>query len=151
LRISHRLPDRLSGPEFTKYQQHAIGVRDLAIQLFEVHKYKNGLLVFNEIKPSDRRESIISVAKSNPLAKRVSEEIKVYSEDDLLHTADDKVKELYSQLKSGVIMLGTDIELRPTKKYIGFIRRQGYHCATVKVEGAHSKPASRSINHHKKG
>jgi hypothetical protein len=45
-------------PEFTKYQQHAIGFKDLAIQLFEVHGYKNGLLVFNEIKPSDRRESI---------------------------------------------------------------------------------------------
>jgi predicted transport protein len=113
-------------PEFTRYQQLAIGFKDLAIQLFEVHRYKNGLLVFNEIKPSDRRESIISVVKGNPLAKRVSKEIKVYNVDDLLHTADDNVKELYSQLESGVFMLGTDVERRPTKKYIAFRRRQGF-------------------------
>jgi predicted transport protein len=113
-------------PEFTKYQQHAIGFKDLAIQLYELHRYKNGLLVFNEIKPSDRRESIISVAKGNLLAKKVSEEIKVYTEDDLLNAVDDEVKELYSQLKSDVIMLGRDIEVRPTKKYIAFRRRQGF-------------------------
>lgn len=116
-------------PEFTKYQQHAIGFKDLAIQLYELHRYKNQLyelLVFNEIKPSDRRESIISVAKGNLLAKKVSEEIKVYTEDDLLNAVDDEVKELYSQLKSDVIMLGPDIEVRPTKKYIAFRRRQGF-------------------------
>ena len=32
-------------PEFTKYQQHAIGFKDVGIQLWEVHKYNSGLLV----------------------------------------------------------------------------------------------------------
>jgi hypothetical protein len=37
-------------PEFTRHQQYAIGFKDLGIQLWEVHKYSNGLLVFNEAK-----------------------------------------------------------------------------------------------------
>ena len=32
-------------PEFTRYQQYAIGFKELGIQLWEVHKYSNGLLV----------------------------------------------------------------------------------------------------------
>lgn len=109
-------------PEFTKYQQHAIGFKDFAIQLFEVHLYMDGLLVFNEIKPPYRRESISAVTKDRR-AKKISEVIKVYSEDDLLIKPDDNVKELYSQLRSDVMMLGNDIEVRPTKKYIAFRRR----------------------------
>jgi predicted transport protein len=113
-------------PEFTKYQQMAIGFKDLAIQLFEVHRYKNSLLVFNEIKPSDRRESIISVAKGNPLAKRVSEEIKVYTEGDHLKPVDDKIKELYSELKTNILNFGKDIEVRPKKQYVAFRRKQAF-------------------------
>jgi hypothetical protein len=45
-------------PEFTKYQQHAIGFRDLGIQLYEIHKYTNGLILLNEIQsPFERRGS----------------------------------------------------------------------------------------------
>jgi predicted transport protein len=44
----------------------------------------------------------------------------------LLNAADDEVREIYSQLRSGVMMLGTDIEVRPTKKYIAFRRRQDF-------------------------
>ena len=43
----------------------------------------------------------------------------------MLNKADDEVKELYS-LKSEVIMLGSDIDVRPTKKYISFRRRRGF-------------------------
>ena len=32
--------------EFNKYQQHAIGFRDLGIQLYEVKKYENGIFLY---------------------------------------------------------------------------------------------------------
>jgi hypothetical protein len=38
-------------PEFTKYQQYAIGFKDLGIQLWEVHKYSNGLIGFDDVLP----------------------------------------------------------------------------------------------------
>jgi hypothetical protein len=56
-------------PEFTKYQQHAIGFKDLGIQLWEVHKYNNDLLVFNEVKSPSTKEPITTIAKNNDVAK----------------------------------------------------------------------------------
>lgn len=113
-------------PEFTKYQQYAIGFKDFGIQLWEIHKYKNGIVTFNEIKSPVKKESITTVVRSNAVAKRVSEEIKVYTEDDHLTTVDDNVKELYTDLKSAILSLGKDIEVRPKKFYVAFRRRQGF-------------------------
>jgi hypothetical protein len=50
-------------PEFTKYQQHAIGFKDVGIQLWEIHKYNNDLLVFNEVKSPSTKEPITTIAK----------------------------------------------------------------------------------------
>lgn len=41
-------------PQFTKYQQYALGYRDLAIQLWEVHKYSGGFVAYNEIEPTEK-------------------------------------------------------------------------------------------------
>jgi predicted transport protein len=113
-------------PEFTRYQQHAIGFRDLGIQLFEVHKYANGVIVLDENKPFYKTESFSTIARKDSQLKRVSEEIKVYNEEDLLGLADDNTKELYRQLKSSILNLGPDVEVRPTKKYIAFRRNKGF-------------------------
>jgi predicted transport protein len=113
-------------PEFTRHQQYAIGFKDLGIQLWEVHKYSNGLLVFNEAKSPFTKEPLTTIAKKNPAAKRVSEEIKVYNEGDLLEIAEDNVKELYQELKAAITNLGTDVEVRPTKMYIAFRRNKGF-------------------------
>jgi hypothetical protein len=113
-------------PEFTRYQQYAIGFKDLGIQLWEIHKYSNGLLFFNEAKSPFTKEPLTMIAKRNPAAKKITEEIKVYNEEDLLEIAEEKVKELYQELKAAVTNLGTDVEVRPTKMYIAFRRKKGF-------------------------
>jgi predicted transport protein len=113
-------------PEFTRYQQYAIGFKDLGIQLWEVHKYSNGLLVFNEAKSPFTREPITAIAKTSPIAKRVTEEIRVYTEEDHLNGVDENTRELYSELKSAILALGGDIEVRPKKHYVAFRRKQGF-------------------------
>jgi predicted transport protein len=113
-------------PEFTKYQQHAIGFKDIGIQLWEAHKYSNGLLVFNEVKSPSTREPITAIAKNNAVARKVTEEIKVYTEEDHLKSVDDNVKEMYSELKAAILTLGNDIETRTKKKYIAFRRKQAF-------------------------
>jgi len=40
--------------------------------------------------------------------------------------AEDKVKELYQELKAAIINLGTDVEVRPTKMYVAFRRNKGF-------------------------
>ena len=113
-------------PEFTKYQQHAIGFKDLGIQLWEVHKYNNGLLVFNEVKSPSTKEPITAIAKNSAVARKVTAEIKVYTEADVLKPVSDEVKEIYSELKSATFTLGKDIEIRPKRYYIVFRRRQNF-------------------------
>jgi predicted transport protein len=113
-------------PEFTKYQQHAIGFKDLGIQLWEVHKYNNSLVLFNEVKSPSTKESITAIAKNNAVARKVAQEIKVYTEDDHLKSVDDKVREMYSELKSAILSLGKDIEIRSRKHYVAFHRKQNF-------------------------
>jgi predicted transport protein len=114
-------------PEFTKYQQHAVGFKDLGIQLWEVQKYKNGIVIFNEVKPFEATESISAIAKTtNPQIKRISQEIKVYTEEELLKVCNEKTRDLYNDLKNQILNLGNDIEIRPTKKYVAFRRKQQF-------------------------
>jgi predicted transport protein len=113
-------------PEFTKYQQQVIGFKDVGIQLWEVHKYNNGLLVFNEVKSPSTKEPITTIAKDSDVVKKVTEEIKVYTEEDHLASVDDKIKELYSELKSAILSLGKDIEVRAKKLYVAFRRKQTF-------------------------
>jgi hypothetical protein len=82
--------------------------------------------VFNEAKSPFTKEPITAIAKRNPVAKKVTEEMKVYTEEDLLEIADDKVKEIYQELKTAILTLGTDIEVRPKKKYVAFRRKKGF-------------------------
>jgi hypothetical protein len=56
-----------------------------------------------------------TIAKRNPAAKKITEEIKIYNEEDLLEIAEDKVKELYQELKAAVTNLGTDVGVRLPK------------------------------------
>ena len=125
-------------PEFTKYQQHAIGFKNLGIQLWEVHKYNNGLLVFNEVKSPSAKEPITAIAKNNAVVKKVTEEIKVYTEEDHLTSVDDGVKEMYSELKSNILTLGKDIEVRPTNHIL---------LSAVSIDLCHLFFSAQSLNH----
>ena len=93
------------------------------------------MLVFNEVKSSSTKEPITAIAKNSAVARKVTEEIKVYTEDDHLKSVDGKVKEMYSELKSNIITLGKDIEIRPKKSYVAFRRKQTF----VSIEFLKSK------------
>lgn len=65
-----------------------------------------------------------------------SEEIRVYTEDDIIKICDDKIRDLYSELKSAILGLGTDVTIHPTKIYIAFHRKQaftGFHPSKSKL------------------
>jgi hypothetical protein len=113
-------------PEFTRYQQYAIGFRDFGIQLWEVRKYSNGLLVFSEAKSPFTKESLTAFAKRNPAVKRVMEEIKVYTEEDHFKGLNDNTREIYQTLKAMILGLGNDIQIRSNKKYIAFRRKHNF-------------------------
>ena len=51
----------------------------------------------------------------------ITEEIKIYNEEHLLEIAEDKVKELYQELKGAIISLGSDVEVRRNKEFVGIV------------------------------
>ncbi|MGD0071336.1 MAG: DUF5655 domain-containing protein [Candidatus Bathyarchaeia archaeon] len=108
-------------PQFTKYQKQAINFRDLPIELWEVSKFENGTLLFNQLKSPETSESITKVSPKSDIVQKVSREIKVYTEEDHLSGLPNETIELYETLKERVLRLGDNIEVRPRKLYIGFV------------------------------
>jgi len=104
---------------FTKYQQEAIGFQDLPIELWEVKKYDEDLVSFNQVRASEKSESIKTVTKNKEI-ERVSREIKQYSLDDHIKKGWTKVKELFEVFSQRVLELDPRFEIHPVKYYIGF-------------------------------
>ncbi|MGA3060160.1 MAG: DUF5655 domain-containing protein [Candidatus Bathyarchaeia archaeon] len=108
-------------PQFTKYQKQAINFRDLPIELWEVTKFANETLLFNQLKSPETSESISKISPKSEIIQKVSREIKVYTEEDLLDGLPKETVELYQALKERILALGYNIEVRPRKLYIGFV------------------------------
>lgn len=104
---------------FTKYQQEAIGFQDLPIELWEVKKYDEDLVAFNQVVASEKSESIRTVAKSQDF-ERVSREIKQYSLDDHIKPTWNVAQELFDEFSQRVVELDSRFEIKPVKIYIGF-------------------------------
>ena len=107
-------------PQFTKYQKQAINFEDLPIELWEIKQYENNTVLYNQLKSPDTNESITIVSPKSEAAKKVTDEIKIYSKQDHLELASPQIQELRQELKENVLNLGNDIEKKYTKFYIAF-------------------------------
>jgi len=107
-------------PSFTNYQKEAINFKDLPIELWEVKRYENGTVLFNQIQKTGAQESIKTISKSNKNVEAVTREIKVYTEEEHLANVTEEIKELYKKLKAAILSLD-DLEVKPKKVYIAFV------------------------------
>ena len=76
---------------------------------------------FNQLKSPETSESITTVSPKSEIVQKVSKEIRVYTEEDHLSDLPNETVEMYQALKEKVLALGDNIEVRPRKKYIGFV------------------------------
>jgi predicted transport protein len=105
-------------PIFTTYQKQAAGFKDLPIDLWEVKKYTNNVLVFNQIR-SEKGESIAKLSSKNELVRSVAKEIRTYTEDYLLENINTEIKNLYHKLKDEIVSLDS-VSIKPNQNYIAF-------------------------------
>ena len=105
---------------FTENQRTATNFKDIAIELWEIKRYENNLISINQIRKSKSAESIKPITSSNKQFENITNEIKVYSEED--HTANktDSVIELYETFRDAILNFNEDIEVIPRKKRIAF-------------------------------
>jgi predicted transport protein len=108
-------------PSFTTYQKEAINFKDLPIELWEIKRYSNQTVSFNQIQTQGAEESIKTISKGNDTINKVSKEIKVYTEEDHLSHANDEIKELYEKFRTAILNFD-GVEIKPQKLYIAFIK-----------------------------
>jgi predicted transport protein len=105
---------------FTKYQQEAIGFKDLPIELWEVSKYEDNLILFNELRTSEKSESIKKIVAKDKNVEIVSREIRQYSLNDHFKPNWGKAKTLFDILSQRILDLDSKFEIHPVKNYIGY-------------------------------
>ncbi len=110
-------------PSFTEFQIEATNFKDIAIELWEVKQYANGSVAIHELKKSKSAQSIKPLAQQSKEIRQVIDEIKVYTEDQLLATTTPEMVELYEKFKSAILNLADDLDVVPLKYYIAFKRR----------------------------
>jgi len=107
-------------PAFTNYQREAINFKDLPIELWEVKRFENTTVSYEQIQKAGAQESIKTISKADKTIDNVAKEIKVYSEQEHLENVNDEIKELYQKFKSAIQNLD-NLEIKPKKKYIAFV------------------------------
>ena len=117
---------------FTENQKLATNFKDIAIELWEIKQYENDTVTINQIKKSTSAESVKPLTQNNQSLKSITEEIKVYTEQDLLSNASDYIAELYEKYKSAILNLADDIEVVPQKYYIAF--KKGSNISDIEVQ-----------------
>lgn len=108
-------------PYFTDFQKQSSNFKDLSIELWEIKQFENDVIVINPIKKSKSAPSIKQVQNNdNSEISKVTQEIKIYNEEDHIAGKSDDIIELYETFKNAILQLSSDIEVVPKKMYVAF-------------------------------
>ncbi len=118
-------------PSFTNYQKEAINFKDLPIELWEVKRFENSTLSYEQVKKYGTQESIKTISKTDKTIDNVAKEIKVYTENDHISNGNTENQELYKKLKEGILNLDDNISIQPKKQTIGFKIENNIFCDIV--------------------
>lgn len=118
--------------DFTDNQIEATNFKDIAIELYEVKRYGEHLLI-SPIKKNHAAESIKPITQKNKEYKSVADEIKVYTEENLLANKSDEIISLYEKFKAAITNLTDDIEVKPLKHYVTF-KKNNRNLTSIEIQ-----------------
>lgn len=118
-------------PQFTTYQREAINFKDLPIELWEIKKFENETISFEQVQKTSAKESIKTISRTDDTVEAVSNEVKVYTEQDHLIKADFETRELYEQLKGRLLNMDDNVVIQPKKQTVGFKVSNNIFCDIV--------------------
>jgi len=107
-------------PSFTTFQLEAINFKDLPIELWEVRRYSNNTVRFDQHKPAATIASIKTVSRKSEVVEVISREVKTYTEEVHLKVADPNIADLYTRYKELVLAISPELSVKPMKQYIAF-------------------------------
>ncbi|WP_222537032.1 DUF5655 domain-containing protein [Pedobacter polysacchareus] len=110
-------------PSFTDFQKQASNFKDLPIELWEIKQYEQDIVLINPIKKSKAAPTIKTIqSPANSKLNKVTKEVKVYSEEEHLDGKRDEIVELYCAFKNAILVLDNNIDIKPKKMEIGFLK-----------------------------
>lgn len=118
---------------FSEYQIAAADFKDFSIELWEAKQFENNLIAINPIKKTKTAPSIKPVTQQSETYKRVTDEIKVYTEEEHFENANEEIAELYEKFRNAILNLSSDVELKPQKFYIAF-KKDGTNVACMEMQ-----------------
>jgi predicted transport protein len=118
-------------PFFTNYQREAINFKDLPIELFEIKRFENETISFEQIQKSSAKESIKTISRNDEIVETVSKEVKVFTEQDHLQNVAFETRELYEQVKERLLGLDDNVTTQPKKQTIGYKIDNNIFCDVV--------------------
>lgn len=108
----------LIADSFTKYQENAIGFKELPIELYEVKLYENDLISYNQIKNNLGKIAPLTAIKLSKNEEEVLKEVKEYTLD--YHFGDWRYsRQLFDNLKIELNSLG-NLSEKINKYYIAY-------------------------------
>lgn len=118
-------------PKFTNYQKEAINFKDLPIELWEIKRFENNTVSFDQIDKSTSAESIKTISKLDAKLEEVTDELKVFTEKEHIEKSEFEVRETYETFKERILDFGDDISLNPRKHFVGFKVNGNTFCDVV--------------------
>lgn len=104
---------------FTRYQQNAVNFKDLPIELWEVNKYDDNLILYNQLKSASSNEDIKTLSR-NKTIESVSKEVRVFTFDDHRNKADEVGQELLDKLREEIFRISDSIKEGYAPEYIKY-------------------------------
>lgn len=103
-------------PTFSAYQKEAVNFKDLPIELWEVRRFAEDLVIFGRVEPlyTSGGGRIPGKPPGPPI------DVVTYTESDVLKKCSDEIQELYPQTKDQVYKVDNSADKRVTKRMICF-------------------------------
>jgi len=112
-------------PQFSDYQTNSINFKDVPFELWEVKRFENGLLSFDQHKPTSSESIINTLGDSDTMVSKVTKEVKVFTEEIHYNNTSDAVKATYFSIRERIMNLG-DVEVVPRSQYVSFKRKSNF-------------------------
>lgn len=122
-------------PSFSDVQKQAVDFKDLNIDLWEIKRFQNDIIVINGIRKTNSAPSFKDVSRNNVKPEILSEMQEIITYDEEYHVANkaDEIIELYEDFKQAILNLSPDISIEVKKLYIAF-KRNKRNIADIEIQ-----------------
>ena len=115
--------------DFSKYDLHAVGQMQRNIELIRYAKYGNDLLALDLINRTSAQNSAPSGLNLNSSTPPKSKSTKSVSQ--YLEQSDMELTDRFEALKSMILEMGDDVEVKTLKLYFAFRRLKNFACVEI--------------------